>query len=205
MNLYNSFVVRLCHPGVLLTYLLCMQVTALESDFAEPVQEYTQYAQTIKQVLKYRHLKHAQVELIADSLESKRSHLETLLRMENEARRLEEALKREHSVRAVDSNGTHDNFPDEPAQTIGNSQRNGQLDDDPLAPYSGRENGNVNPYASEYSQPNPAVRRRTKRWSGPTKIFSALSHTVQGIIDVDPEATRRNQIGKTRDAIAQVF
>ncbi|RUS23136.1 PX domain-containing protein [Endogone sp. FLAS-F59071] len=179
-------------------------VTALESDFAEPVQEYIQYAQTIKQVLNYRHLKHAQVELIADSLESKRSHLETLLRMENEARRLDEALKREHSVRAVDSNGMHDNFPDEPAQPIGNNQRNGHLEDDSLAPYSGGENGNVNPYASYYSQPNPVTRRRTKRWSGPTNIFSALSHTVQGIIDVDPEATRRNQIGKTRDAIVQL-
>lgn len=34
--------------------------------------------------------------------------------------------------------------------------------------------------------------------------MSALSHTLHGIMDADPEATRRNSIGKTRDSINQV-
>ncbi|RUS24041.1 hypothetical protein BC938DRAFT_474215 [Jimgerdemannia flammicorona] len=184
-------------------------VTALESGFAEPVQEYTQYAHTIKQVLKYRHLKHAQVELIVDSLESKRANLEWLLRAENEARRLEEALKHErvpgqaasnYNRPTVYNNEAPDNVADETAAAIGNPEANEQEE----AEFPDEENSSFNPYASTYSQPNPVARQRTKRWSGPTNIFSALSHTVQGIIDVDPEATRRNQIGKTRDAIVQL-
>ena len=37
-----------------------------------------------------------------------------------------------------------------------------------------------------------------------SKLFSVLSHTIHGIMDVDPETTRRNSIGKTRDSIIQV-
>ncbi|CAG8655301.1 1296_t:CDS:1, partial [Diversispora eburnea] len=43
-----------------------------------------------------------------------------------------------------------------------------------------------------------------KKLSG-SAILSVLSHTIHGIMDVDPEATRRNSIGKTRDSIIQVF
>jgi hypothetical protein len=58
----------------------------------------------------------------------------------------------------------------------------------------------ANPYAHSHSPPSSGVKRRSTRLN----VFSALSHTLHGIIDVDPEATRRNNIGKTRDAIVQV-
>jgi len=35
-------------------------------------------------------------------------------------------------------------------------------------------------------------------------FLGALGHTFHGIVDVDPEATRRSSIGKTKDAIAQL-
>lgn len=35
-------------------------------------------------------------------------------------------------------------------------------------------------------------------------LLGALSHTFQGIVDADPETTRRNSIGKTRESINQV-
>lgn len=33
------------------------------------------------------------------------------------------------------------------------------------------------------------------------KVISAVGHTLQNIIDVNPEATRRNQIGMSKDAM----
>src|SRR6185436_9130398 len=35
-------------------------------------------------------------------------------------------------------------------------------------------------------------------------LFSVLSHTLHGIMDVDPEASRRSSLGKTRESIIQV-
>ncbi|KAK3842065.1 MAG: hypothetical protein J3R72DRAFT_443560 [Linnemannia gamsii] len=58
----------------------------------------------------------------------------------------------------------------------------------------------ANPYAQAHSPTSTGVKRRSTRLN----VFSALSHTLHGIIDVDPEATRRNNIGKTRDAIVQL-
>ncbi|KAG0322275.1 Sorting nexin, cytoplasm-to-vacuole targeting pathway/endosomal sorting [Linnemannia gamsii] len=59
----------------------------------------------------------------------------------------------------------------------------------------------ANPYAHTHSPPTSgAVKRRSTRLN----VFSALSHTLHSIVDVDPEATRRNNIGKTRDAIVQL-
>ncbi|KAI9281395.1 hypothetical protein BC943DRAFT_282404 [Umbelopsis sp. AD052] len=139
-------------------------ISSLEAEFSEPIQEYAQFTQTIKQVLKYRHMKHAQVEMIFDSLENKKLSLESLVRIEAEAKRLEEAM----------NSGRQSSY----------NSHNG-------------ESTEANPYST-------ASRQRSKRWSGPTKIFSAVSHTLHGIIDVDPEATRRNQIGKTKDAVAQL-
>lgn len=36
-------------------------------------------------------------------------------------------------------------------------------------------------------------------------LFSAVKHSLSGMMDVDPEATRRANIGKTRDNISQVI
>lgn len=37
-----------------------------------------------------------------------------------------------------------------------------------------------------------------------SKIFGRLSYAVHGIVDVDPETTRRNNIGKTRERLTQL-
>ncbi|KAJ4170210.1 Sorting nexin, cytoplasm-to-vacuole targeting pathway/endosomal sorting [Fusarium falciforme] len=36
------------------------------------------------------------------------------------------------------------------------------------------------------------------------KIFGPIRHAVQGVVDVDPERTRRDLIGKTRESIGQL-
>lgn len=142
-------------------------VTSLEGEFAEPIQEHAQFAQIIKQVLKFRHMKHAQVEMIEASLNNRKEYLNSLQNMENEARRLEAALTRDSS--AVDTTGDVD-------ESLSSSA------------YSSRQTTRPLPHNSN--------------WAGkPMRVISAVGHTLQNIIDANPEATRRNQIGMSKDAI----
>ncbi|KAI8594694.1 hypothetical protein EDD21DRAFT_426912, partial [Dissophora ornata] len=156
---------------------------ALEINVNEPMQEYIQYANIIKTILKFRHQKHIQSESTADQLESKRNSLDNLERMETEAKRIEDALNRE---RSNTSGSTSSATP----------SRNDSTQQDT---HSG-DSHSTNPYAQAHNPSSTATKRRSTRLS----VFSTLSHTLHGIIDVDPEATRRNNIGKTRDAIAQL-
>ncbi|KAI9318017.1 hypothetical protein BX666DRAFT_1856028 [Dichotomocladium elegans] len=144
-------------------------VTSLEGEFSEPIQEHSQFAHIIKEVLRFRHRKHAQVEMIEDMLQSKMETLDMLQDMESEARRLEHALS---------GNDASTNEVDDSQQSVDN--------DDPFA-------RNVD----HRSHP----RRAAKTWSRPMRMVNAVGHSLQGMIDVDPEATRRNQIGKTKDAM----
>ncbi|KAF9092787.1 Sorting nexin, cytoplasm-to-vacuole targeting pathway/endosomal sorting [Mortierella sp. GBA35] len=231
---------------------------ALEINVNEPMQEYVQYASIIKAILKFRHQKHIQSESTADQLEAKRSSLENLERMETEAKRIEDALKRERTGSSAGaptaSSGTNarsetvssqesqsqlggagDNHSISEEGTFTNepegisSTENGDEAADSFNPYASSRTTSTkptttpaaadsneqvdttanpyaqlppaNPYAHAQSPPSSgAVKRRSTRLN----VFSALSHTLHGIIDVDPEATRRNNIGKTRDAIVQL-
>ncbi|KAG1064764.1 hypothetical protein G6F42_026941 [Rhizopus arrhizus] len=136
--------------------------TSLEGEFAEPIQEHAQFAQIIKQVLKFRHMKHVQ----------------------NEARRLEEAMTRE---RTIGSNAIN-------VDEMNDDQQQQQQQQPP----------EENPYAlpANYNNNRPPVRSSSNGWAGgPMKVISAVGHTLQNIIDVNPEATRRNQIGMSKDAM----
>ncbi|GAB5587093.1 Sorting nexin [Umbelopsis nana] len=194
-------------------------ISSLEAEFSEPIQEYAQFTQTIKQVLKYRHMKHAQVEMIFDSLENKKLTLESLVRIEAEAKRLEEAMNSGRQSSYNNNSSSYDNAESNP-YSQGYDDENNQDRQETSEPDEisssvlTSEHPEVdpeadNPYATVYPTGAGAAalrasRQRSKRWSGPTKIFSAVSHTLHGIIDVDPEATRRNQIGKTKDAVVQL-
>ncbi|KAF9102362.1 Sorting nexin, cytoplasm-to-vacuole targeting pathway/endosomal sorting [Mortierella sp. AM989] len=195
---------------------------ALEINVNEPMQEYIQYANIIKAILKFRHQKHILSESTADQLESKRNTLENLERMETEAKRIEDALKRERTVTSG-SNSTSSTVQTEPthheAETNDSHSEEGAFTTEPESfteptenaetqtPYARNDsmkpnsNGDsANPYAHTQTPTTTATKRKSTRLN----VFSALSHTLHGIIDVDPEATRRNNIGKTKDAIAQL-
>uniref|UniRef100_U9V033 PX domain-containing protein n=1 Tax=Rhizophagus irregularis (strain DAOM 181602 / DAOM 197198 / MUCL 43194) TaxID=747089 RepID=U9V033_RHIID len=158
--------------------------SSLEAEFSEPLQEYSQFAQVIKQVLKYRHLKHLQMELTAETLEKQKFNLEVLEKSEQESKRLEEALVKDRGIQDTSIQSTQSNLDGESNEnTIG-------------------ENG----HHHEHSQNGDSLtitKSHQKRRSG-SKLFSVLSHTIHGIMDVDPEATRRNSIGKTRESIIQL-
>ncbi|KDE05341.1 hypothetical protein MVLG_04256 [Microbotryum lychnidis-dioicae p1A1 Lamole] len=150
---------------------------AWERDFTEPLSEYTQFSAIIKQLLKYRHLKHVQYETTREVLENKRGALEELERSEVEAQRLEKALER---IRlGGDANLT----------TTGGATGSRLLSGE------GGEGEAVNVI------PPPVTTIPRKASTG---LLGALSHTLSGIVDNDPEATRRNNITRTRESIAQL-
>ncbi|KAG0656233.1 Sorting nexin, cytoplasm-to-vacuole targeting pathway/endosomal sorting [Rhodotorula mucilaginosa] len=179
-------------------------LSAWEQDFTEPLQEYTQFSNIIKGLLKYRHSKHLQYGAARELLESKRATLEELERSELEAQRLEKALER---VRIVNDDGgsdravspTNANASTSTTTTgfvgaaaegggIGGAQAPGQQQHAPLPPL---------PSSSGALPTSPPARK-----SG--GLVSALRHSVKGLVDSDPEATRRSSIGKTREQINQL-
>lgn len=118
-----------------------------------------------------------------EALEAKREQLEELEKAEKEARRLEEALSQGHSgiLRPSPSQGEEGEGENQP--TDENEARR-QEESAYLPPHPG---------------PNP-VRRRAPGMG----FLNALSYTLHGMMDVDPETARRNSITKTRETISQV-
>jgi hypothetical protein len=205
-------------------------VKSLEMDFAEHVQDYTQYVFIAKDVLKYRRLKQAQLELIEEAIDHKKASLRSLLKTEDESQKLKSTMDKlsmeDHVERPITiTKKQHDSptlFPDDNSsegwvddvdtQSIedgfsavikGNSSSNG----DGAEENGQREimNTTTMDYPSSASAPVlRASKNQTKRWSSPRKLLSAVSYTIQGMIDADPEQTRRNQIAKLRDNIEKV-
>lgn len=150
------------------------QLQAWEATFTEPLAEYTQFSAIIKSLLKYRHLKHLQYEMTRELLESKRAVLEELERSEVEARRLEKALER---VRIMGDDGGTERALPSPTTSLA-----GELTAPPgMVGASG------------------ALPRRSGGG-----LLGALTHTFHGMVDADPEASRRNSIGKTTESIQEV-
>ncbi|KAG9287346.1 hypothetical protein G9A89_023717 [Geosiphon pyriformis] len=171
-------------------------ITALESEFSEPLQEYSQFAQMIKQVLRYRHMKHLQLELTEESLEKQRATLDGLKKSEEESKRLQAALNKEHEI------------PEEAASF--QPRVSFESDDGILQTHEGSENARDEDHrqegdaASMTSNNSSTNFKKHHKKRNSSKLFSVLGHTLNGLIDVDPEATRRNHIGKTTDSIIQL-
>jgi len=112
-----------------------------------------------------------------DALENKREQLEDLEKSEREAKRLEEALSR----------GKQNGVASPTSDNEGEETR------EPVAPST--------PYLPPHPGPNPTRRRVKAPGMG---LLNALSYTLHGMMDVDPETARRNGITKTRENISQV-
>ncbi|GLB41710.1 putative protein with phoX homologous domain, present in p47phox and p40phox [Lyophyllum shimeji] len=158
----------------------------LEQNWAEPLHEYSQFASIIKKLLAYRHQKHVQYEMTQDGLESKREQLEELEKSEREARRLEEALGRGR----VNGSQTTPSASEDVENREGSETQEGEEGTSPSSSYLPPHPG-----------PNPARRRPKPPGMG---FLNALSYTLHGMMDVDPETARRNSITKTRETISQL-
>lgn len=181
--------------------------SALSASFAEPMRESAQFASVVRGVLRYRVLKRVQQEMTRDELAKKKTLLDSLERSELEAKRIEQYLNRTNpqsggtkprslsTSSAVGSEGsgpsisTDSDFPpthDNPVSPPPASQIGGQKRPDLSAPGS------------------PAHRKSASGTFVANKIFGRISHAIHGFADVDPERTRRDQIGKTKESLIQV-
>ena len=171
--------------------------------------EYAQFASIIKKLLVFRHQKHAQLEITTDALEHKRSSLEELERTEREASRLEEALGRGRATnpleRSVSANGATAISPTSvspkgmSASTSAASESGVDGSQLPESP------GDYTIPETVYTPPQPVSGPPPRRNGPGMGLLNALSYTIHGMMDVDPEVARRNGISKTRETISQVF
>ena len=198
------------------------QLQDLEQSWTEPLHEYTQFSEIIKKLLQYRHQKHVQYEATIDGIESKKDQLEELERQEAEARRLESALAAAGVPvsRGTGTRGGVSRSNSQQQQRARSSSTPVSPVDGPAAPLSASSDPSEDEDADEMaaarripqsqSVPEPlppapvsstSMRKSKAAGSG---LLSALSHSIQGMMDVDPESARRSNISKTRDAISQV-
>lgn len=183
------------------------QLQELEQSWTEPLHEYAQFASIIKKLLDFRHQKHAQLELTQDALEHKRANLDDLERNEREASRLEEALGRGRATvpfRGAGTNGERlSPTGGQVAKSIDRSKPNQNEETEGLN--ATETSGEYATPESTYLPPHPTSAPPPRRSASGMGLLNALSYTLHGMMDVDPETARRNGISKTRESISQVW
>lgn len=177
---------------------------SLGASFAEPMRENAQFAGVVRTVLHYRVLKRVQQDLTIEELSKKRAMLDQLERSEAEARRIEQYLSNSQQLsppkRSTSLREPSSQYRREPGQEDTES-----IDSDfppthgdpPSAPSASQG-------LPERSASVPSHKKLPSGNSITNKIFGPLRHAVQGVVDVDPERTRRDTIGKTRESIGQL-
>jgi sorting nexin-41/42 len=170
----------------------------LEQNWQEPLHEYSQFASIIKKLLVYRHQKHVQLEMTQDALEARREQLMEYEKSEREAQRLEEALGRGR-VTSTSHSTSPSSFsePGSPFSALDNPE-NSEAEN-----AEGEQDSEAENPTSAYVPPHPGPNPSRRRVPG-MGLLNALSYTLHGMMDSDPESARRNGISKTRENISQV-
>ncbi|KAF7731885.1 hypothetical protein EC973_007716 [Apophysomyces ossiformis] len=184
-------------------------VDSMESEFFEHLQEYAQYTQTIKDILRYRRMKHIHLEMIAEALDSKRAQLRSLSKREDEALRLEAAMNQGDVPRSPSGAGykmASEDEDEEDADIETRSIEDGFAAVETFPSKPGKENSSENIYYPSGASASAirASHSRSKKWTSPRKFLNAMSFTLQGMIDTDPETTRRNEIRRLKNAIQEL-
>ncbi|KAL1964942.1 hypothetical protein VTN77DRAFT_6295 [Rasamsonia byssochlamydoides] len=185
--------------------------SALGASFAEPMRESAQFASVVRSVLRYRVLKRVQEEMTRDELSKKKALLDSLERSEMEAKRIEQYLNSTASPslatkprRSMSASSATSGGPD---RERGSAEDTASIDSD-FPPTHGDAVPSASqgaPQKSPEAAPPPPVHRKSASGNFVTnKIFGRISHAVHGFVDVDPERTRRDQIGKTKESLIQL-
>lgn len=177
---------------------------SLGATFAEPMRESAQFAGVVRSVLRYRALKRIQQDLTTEELNKKRALLDQLERSEAEARRIEQYLSSSQQLSPPPKRSTSLREASPSQRRDGGQEDTESIDSD--FPTAGDHRGSP-PSASQGLPERSASTSHRKMPSGNSitnKIFGPIRHAVQGVVDVDPERTRRDTIGKTRESIGQL-
>ncbi|GJJ11248.1 hypothetical protein Clacol_005480 [Clathrus columnatus] len=167
------------------TYMSTVRLAQdFEQTWVEPLNEYTQFASIIRKLLAFRHQKHVQFEMTQDSIDSKKEQLADLEKSEREAQRLQSALTRkplsQGSVLTDDRGEERENVQ-------------GRISSEHREPED----------ESHISSSSITASSSRRRGTG-MGLLNALSYSLHGMMDVDPETARRNSITKTRESLAQL-
>lgn len=177
----------------------------LGASFAEPMRENAQFAGVVRSVLRYRVLKRVQQDMTTEELNKKRALLDQLERSEAEARRIEQYLSNSQQISPPPKRSASVREPPTQHRRDGSQEDTESIDSD-FPPTHG-DFPSVPPSASQ-GLPERSVsithRKMPSTNSITNKIFGPIRHAVQGVVDVDPERTRRDTIGKTRESIIQL-
>lgn len=176
---------------------------SLGASFAEPMRESAQFAGVVRSVLRYRILKRVQQEMTNDELTKKKALLESLERSESEARRIDQYLS--NSTAGLPRRSLSSARDPAPQRRENPQEDTASIDSDfppthgdPSSPPSAVQG------APQQEGSPPAHRKNSSGNFITNKIFGRISHAVHGVVDVDPERTRRDLIGKTRESIGQL-
>ncbi|KAI0416254.1 hypothetical protein F5X98DRAFT_189529 [Xylaria grammica] len=183
--------------------------SSLGANFAEPMRENAQFAGVVRNVLRYRVLKRVQQEMTNDDLVKKKALLEQLESSEAEARRIEQYLSSSQQI-----GGTQHVQPPRRSSSMketsshhreGSGEDTASIDSD-FPPTHGDMSSapSARVGAPERTSAGPTHRKVVSSNSITNKIFGPIRHAIQGVADVDPERTRRDTIGKTRESIEQL-
>lgn len=187
------------------TYIATEELAgSLGASFAEPMRENAQFAGVVKSVLRYRVLKRAQQDLTADELNKKKTLLDQLERSEAEAKRIEQYLSSSQQLSPPPKRSTS------LRETPTHQRRDGQDDNESI-------DSDFPPTHGDFPAPPPSASQGLPERSSSvshkkmpssnsitSKIFGPIRHAVQGVVDHDPERTRRDTIGKTKESITQL-
>lgn len=190
------------------SYIATEELSAtLGANFAEPMRESAQFAGVVRGVLRFRIMKRIQEEMTKDEMATKQIMLESLEKSEFEASRVD------HYLASGGNNG-----PPPKRSTSSASARSIRSEAGAVQRQEGEDRASIDSdfppthgdsSAASYSTQgnDQTVPSRSKSQSGgfvANKIFGRISHTFQGMVDVDPERTRRDQITKTRESLVHV-
>ncbi|KAI1637199.1 hypothetical protein F4809DRAFT_336426 [Biscogniauxia mediterranea] len=183
--------------------------SSLGASFAEPMRENAQFASVVRSVLRYRVLKRVQQEMTNDDLLKKKALLEQLESSEAEAKRIEQYLSSSQQIGGVQQ-VQPPRRSSSMRETSTQHYREGSEDtasiDSDFPPTHGDVSSapSARVGAPERTGSGPVHRKAPSTNSITNKIFGPIRHAIQGVADVDPERTRRDTIGKTRESIEQL-
>lgn len=183
--------------------------SSLGANFAEPMRENAQFAGVVRNVLRYRVLKRVQQEMTNDDLVKKKALLEQLESSEAEAKRIEQYLSSSQQI-----GGTQQTQPPRRSASMketsshhreSSGEDTASIDSDfPHTAGDMTSAPSARVGVPERPAAAPTHRKMPSGNSITNKIFGPIRHAIQGVADVDPERTRRDTIGKTRESIEQL-
>ncbi|KAF2785858.1 hypothetical protein K505DRAFT_330746 [Melanomma pulvis-pyrius CBS 109.77] len=187
------------------TYIATAELSSsLSASFAEPMRESAQFAGVVRSVLRFRVMKRIQEEMTKDELEKKKALLESLERSEAEAKRLEQHLSGTGQSGPTRSRAISNSSQRSSGQERRPEEDTASIDSDFPPTHGEQPPPSSSQGTPEHSSPSSPHKKSASGNFVTTKLFGQISHAFRGMADVDPERTRRDQIGKTRESLEQL-